>query len=147
MPPGRAWLIAGGAASAAASVAHLACIVGGPRWYRAFGAGERVAREAERGLPWPALMTIGVACVLAVWAAYAFSGAGLIRPLPLLRAALVAVTAIYLARGAVLVFPAMLRRPDLSAGFLFWSSSIVLAIGVVHAVGLVLAWPHLSGVR
>ena len=147
MPPGGAWIIAGGTASAVASAAHLACIAGGPRWYRAFGAGERVAREAERGLPWPALMTVGIAGVLALWSAYAFSGAGVIRALPLLRVGLVAITAMYLARGAVLFFPAMLRRPDLSAGFLFWSSLIVLAIGVVHAVGLVLAWPNLSGVR
>ena len=93
------------------------------------------------------LLATGIAAVLAVWAAYAFAGAGLIRPLPLLRLGLIAITVVYLARGLVLVFPAALRRPDLSPAFLFWSSLIVLAIGLVHAVGLVLAWPRLSGVR
>ena len=145
MAAGRAWLIAGGATSAAASLVHLACIAGGPRWYRFFGAGNRIVREAERHLPWPALMAGGIAALLAVWAVYALAGAGLLRPLPLLRAALVAITAVYVARGLVLFFPAALRRPDLSPAFVFWSSAIVLAMGVVHAVGLARAWPTLSG--
>ena len=37
--PGNPWLIAGGAMSAAAAAVHLAAIVGGPDWYRFFGAG------------------------------------------------------------------------------------------------------------
>lgn len=143
---GRPWLIAGGVASGAAAVLHLLCIVGGPAWYRFFGAGERIAREAERHLPWPALVAACIAAVLALWAIYAFSGAGLIRPLPLLRVGLVVITAIYLVRGLVLFFPGALRRPDLSPAFLFWSSLVVLAIGAVHAVGLIRAWPDLNGV-
>ena len=143
---GRGWLVAAGSLSLGASLLHLSALVGGPRWYRFFGAGERVAHEAERHLPWPALMTTGIAAMLALWAAYAFSGAGLIRPLPLLRLGLVAITAIYLARGLVLFFPAALRRPDLSPAFLFWSSLIVLVIGVIHAIGLARAWTDLNGV-
>lgn len=135
-----------GLLSAAASLLHMLCIAGGPRWYRFLGAGERVAREAERHLPWPALMAAGIAGVLALWAAYAFSGAGLLRPLPLLRPGLMAITMVYLLRGAVLFFPGALRRPDLSPAFLFWSSLIVLAIGVVHLVGLASAWTDLNGV-
>lgn len=34
------WLIAGGLLSAAAALLHIAVIVGGPDWYRFFGAGE-----------------------------------------------------------------------------------------------------------
>lgn len=142
---GRGWLTAAGALSLAAALLHLLTIVGGPAWYRFMGAGERMARQAEAHRAWPALVTLFIAAVLGTWAAYAFSGAGLLRPLPLLRVALVAITCVYLARGAVLVFPAALRRPDLSPAFLFWSSAIVLAIGIVHAVGLARAWPHLNG--
>ena len=58
---------------------HLAIIAGGPDWYRFFGAGEGMARMAERGMLKPALITLGIAAILAVWAAYAFAGAGLIR--------------------------------------------------------------------
>src|SRR5687768_9713323 len=103
------WLVAGGALSAIAAAMHLAIIVGGPAWYRFFGAGERLAQAAERGSPMPAVVTMGIATVLAVWAAYAFSGAGLIPRLPLLRLGLVTISAIYLAR-ALLWLPALALR-------------------------------------
>ena len=137
-------LIAGGTLSAAAALAHLAVIVGGPRWHRFFGAGEGFARAAERGELRPAIITLFVAGILAIWAAYAFSGAGLIRPLPLLRTALVAISAIYVARGLVIFFPQMLGRPDLSSTFLLWSSLIVLTIGLLYAFGTLQAWSSLS---
>lgn len=143
MGPGRSWLVAGGVLSAIASLLHLACIVGGPDWYRFFGAGEPIARAAERGSPVPALLTLGIAAALGGMAAYAFSAAGLLPRLPLLRTALLAITAVYLARGTMLFVPATFNRPDLSPAFMFWSSLIVLTYGLVHAVGLWLAWPSL----
>lgn len=138
------WLVAGGCLSLAATLLHLACIVGGPDWYRFFGAGEPIARAAERGSWTPALLTLGIASVLALWAGYAFSGAGYIRRLPLLRTGLVVISAIYLARGAMLFMPATFDRPDLSPAFMFWSSLIVLVFGIVYAVGTWRAWPRLS---
>jgi hypothetical protein len=138
------WLIVGGCLSAAASLVHIACIFGGPNWYRFFGAGEPIAQAAERGSWVPPLMTLGIAAVLAIWAAYAFAGAGLIRRLPLMRTALVAISAIYLLRGAMLFMPATFNRPDLSPAFMFWSSLIVLVYGVVYAVGTWRAWPRLT---
>lgn len=131
----NAWLVAGGVASGAAAVAHLLCIAGGAAWYRTMGAGERMARLVEADRLGPHLVTLAIAAVLGLWSAYALSGAGLTRPLPLLRPALVAITAVYLLRAAAL--PVMLRTmPDRSATFLVVSSAIVLVIGVVHAVGL-----------
>ena len=137
------WLLAGGALSLAAALLHLACIAGGPWWYRFFGAGEGMARAAERGELRPALVTAAIAAVLAIWACYAFSGAGLIARLPLLRIALPAITAVYLLRGMVLFFPDALRRPDLSPAFLLWSSLVVLAIAAIHAIGTWQAWSTL----
>jgi hypothetical protein len=137
------WLLAAGVLSAAASVAHLGCILGGPAWYRFFGAGEAMARAAERGSPRPAMVTLVIAVGLAVWAAYAFSGAGLLPRAPLLRPALVLITAVYLLRAAAL--PVMLKTmADRGAPFLVWSSLIVLIIGVVHAVGVWRAWAALG---
>ena len=138
------WLIAGGWLSLVAAVLHLACIVGGPDWYRFFGAGEPIARAAERGSWGPPLMTFGIASILAIWAAYAFAGAGVIPRLPLMRTALVAISTVYLARGLVIFYPPLLGRSDLSAGFMLWSSLIVLAIGIAYAVGTSRAWPFLS---
>ena len=141
MSKGNPWLVAGGLLSAAAALLHIAVIVGGPDWYRFFGAGEAMAQMAERGSPVPALITIGIAAVLAVWAAYAFAGAGMIRRLPLMRTALVAISAIYLVRGLMIV--PVLMKPH-APGFDIWSSLIVLVYGAVYAVGTWRAWNWLS---
>ncbi len=137
------WLVAGGILSALAVILHLAVIAGGPDWYRFVGAGEEMAQMAERGLLRPALITIAIATILAIWSAYAFAGAGLIPRLPLMRTALVAITAVYLLRGLALV-PLALLRPALVDSFALWSSLIVLAYGIVHAVGTYRAWPALA---
>lgn len=142
--PRNGWLIAGGCLSLIAAAAHVACIFGGPDWYRFFGAGEAIARADARGSWVPAAMTAGIATLLAIWAAYAFAGAGLIRRLPLMRTALAVISAIYLARGAMLFMPATFNRPDLSPDFMFWSSLIVLVYGICYAAGTWTAWPHLT---
>jgi hypothetical protein len=137
------WLIAGGILSLAAALLHLAVIAGGPDWYRFFGAGEEMARLAERGSPVPAVVTVLIALLLAIWAAYAFAGAGLIRRLPLMRTALVLISAIYLLRGLVLIPIALPGPPPLDA-FTLWSSLIVLVCGIAYALGTWGAWPSLS---
>ena len=129
------WLIAAGVLDGAAALLHLGCIVGGPAWYRFFGAGDAMVAMAERGMMKPTLITLTIAAILAIWSAYAFSGAGLLPRLPLLRPVLVAIAAVFLARAAAL--PLLFRvMPDRSSAFLWTSSAIVLAIGVVHAIGL-----------
>ena len=138
---GNYWLVVGGVLSAAASLAHIGCIVQGPGWYRVFGAPEPLIRAVENGDPTLHWMTAGIALVLAIWAAYAFAGAGLIRRLPLMRMALAAITAIYLLRG-LLIVPALLK-PDAPA-FDIWSSLIVLGYGLVYLAGTLRAWPSLS---
>jgi hypothetical protein len=136
-------LFLGGVLSALASVLHLAVIVGGPDWYRFFGAGERMARLAEQGSWIPTVTTVGIAGVLAVWSAYAFSGAGLIPRLPLIRTALVLISAAYLLRGLVLV-PALALNFGGVTPFVLWSSLIVLVYGLAYAVGTWVAWPAVS---
>ncbi len=135
------WLVAGGCLSLIASALHIAVIVNGPEWYRFFGAGEEMATMAANGSLVPALVTSGIAAVLMVWAAYAFAGAELIRRLPLMRTALVAISAIYLLRG-ILIVPVLLQPQ--SAPFDIWSSLIVLGFGLVYAIGTARAWPRVS---
>lgn len=141
--PGSTWLVAGGWLSIIAALLHIACIIGGAEWYRFVGAGEPMAQAVERGEWMPHLLTFGIAAVLAIWAAYAFSGAGRLRRLPLLRTGLVVISVIYLARGLVLV-PLHLWRPEHTNAFAVWSSLIVLAYGIAYAVGTWRAWPALS---
>jgi hypothetical protein len=138
------WLIAAGALNAGAALLHLTCIAGGPAWYRFLGAGERMARLAERGSSRPALITIGIATILGLWSAYAFSGAGVLPHLPLLRPVLIAICAIYALRAAAL--PLMLgRMSDRSPAFLVWSSVIVFGFAIVHGIGIWLNWARLVG--
>src|SRR3546814_1308451 len=58
-----------------------------------------MARAAARGDLRPTLITLAIGAILLVWAAYAFSGAGTLPRLPLLRTALIVITAIYLMRS------------------------------------------------
>ena len=142
-PAPNPWLVAGGLLSAAAALLHLGVIIGGPDWYRFFGAGEQMARMAERGSATPTLITLGIAAILSIWAAYAFSATGLIRPLPLIRTALVAISAIYLLRGLFLI-PALAAGPERMDAFAVCSSAIVLVYGLCYGVGTWRAWPSLS---
>ena len=132
-------LAAGALLSAIAALLHLGIIVGGPAWYRFFGAGERFAAAAARGEWYPALVTLGIAAVLFAWAAYALAGAGVIGALPFLKAALVAITAVYLVRG-IAYGPLVLAQGGRITPFVVWSSAICFAYGVVHLVGLVQRW-------
>lgn len=136
-------LIAGAALSARAALAHLGCIAFGASWYRFLGAGEQMARMAERSHWYPTAVTLAITSVLLVWALYALSGAGVIRRLPLLRVALCAITAAYLLRG-VAFLPMLAYFPGRSAAFWLWSSAICLVIGVVHLVGLRQGWSRLG---
>lgn len=141
---GASLLIAAAALNATAAVLHVGVVLGGPDWYRWFGAGEGMARLAAQGSAWPALVTLGIALVLATWAAYALAGAGVLARLPLLKTVLVTVTAIYLIRAIAGFALAVLAPGGNSPVFWFWSSTICLAIGAVHAVGVWKAWPGLA---
>lgn len=136
-------LVFGGWLSVAASLLHIGCVIGGPDWYRFFGAGEAMATMAEQGSMTPALLTLGIAAILAIWAAYAFSGAGLLPRLPLLRTGLVVISAIYLLRGLALIPALVINGADVMP-FILWSSLIVLVYGLAYAIGTWTAWPSLK---
>ena len=102
-----------------------------------------MARAAARGDWAPTLITLVITTTLLVWAAFAFSGAGSLPRLPLLRTALVAITAVYLLRGLLFV-PIHLWRPQHTDSFAIWSSLIVFVYGAVYAVGTFKAWRHLA---
>lgn len=125
-----------------ASIMHVGVILVGPSWYRLFGAGERFVRAAQAGRWYPAVVTAGIALVLATWGLYALSGAGVVDPLPLLRPALIAITVIYLLRGVL--GPFALTGTGRSGRFIVVSSAICLLYGLVHLVGLIQVWQLLN---
>lgn len=132
-------LFLGGILSLIAALLHIAIIIGGPDWYRTFGAGEEMAIMAEEGSWYPALVTSGIAFVLFLWALYGFSGAGLMPRLPLLKTGLVIISAIYLLRGLA-VIPIYFLMPEIIDSFLVWSSIICLVYGISYAVGTKQIW-------
>ena len=123
-----------GALSFIAAAMHLAIIFGGPKWYRFFGAGERMAEMAAQGQVQPTLITLSVAAVLGLWGVYAWSAAGIFPQLPLMKLALILITLVYLTRGVLgLLAPFISSHPQVtqnSVVFWVWSSIICLAFGL-----------------
>ena len=136
------FLIAAGMLSAVVAILHLGCIYFGSSWYRVFGAGEQMALLAEQGSIKPTLITIGIFLVLSICSLYAFSAAGVMFKLPLIRVVLVSITVIYLVRGIAGFF--LITNPiGRSPEFWVWSSIICLSFGIVHLVGLKQQWENL----
>jgi hypothetical protein len=96
----KSCLLLGGVASFLIAVLHLA-LVFKPQWYRHFGAAE-LAQLHKQGSLFTVLVTSGLALMFVAWGAYALSGAGVIRQLPLMRTVLIAIGAIYILRGLLL---------------------------------------------
>lgn len=131
--------LAAAATSVLAALLHIYIIVRGASAYRAFGAGERLARLAERGSWRPAVLTSGIAGVFLVFAAYYLAGGGLVPPLPFLKWGMIAIAAVYTLRGGVIVLAAGMAMSP----FMVWSSLLSLMIGVLHGVAVWTAWPGL----
>ena len=137
------YLIVAAALSAIAAVLHIGCVIFDASWYRFMGAGEQMARLAEQKSLEPTLITSAIALMLFIWSAYALSAAGIIRRLPLIRTAMVIITAIYLLRGIAGLF--FIRTPgENSAEFWLWSSLICIIFGVFHFLGLKKSWAQLK---
>ncbi|MCU0634994.1 MAG: hypothetical protein MUE41_08980 [Gemmatimonadaceae bacterium] len=141
MLTGRRLLRVAGLATAAASLLHLVIIIGGPDWYRFFGAGEGMARLAASGSVAPTVVTGSIAAMLLIWALYAFSGAGDVKRLPLLRLALLVIAAVFLTRG-LLGMPLVLLGDgpylDELKGrlvFMIVTSVVCVVLGLCYAAG------------
>jgi hypothetical protein len=136
------FLTLGALLSALAAAAHIGIIIGGAAWYRFFGAGEQFAVASEQGKIYPAVVTFGIAAVLAAWSAYALSGAGWLVSLPFLKTVLCLITGVYLLRG-VGGFAMLAVKSPYSKRFIVVSSSICLGFGMVHLLGLTQVWGKL----
>ncbi|PRY90456.1 hypothetical protein [Mongoliibacter ruber] len=135
-------LFIAGCMTAAISLMHVGIVIGGPDWYRFFGAGEMMALQAEQGMIEPIIVTLFIALIFAVWALYAFSGAGLIIKLPLLKPILIAICGVFLLRGLAGIPMVLFNdHPYLNelAGkmtFMVISSLICLIFGYLYLKGI-----------
>lgn len=141
-------LLAAALATGAAGLVHLLIPLGGPAWYAFFGAPRHLVRRAEAHALYPTVSCVVIASGLFVCSAYAFSGAGLLPPLPLRYPILAAIALVFLLRGVGFVllewlWPGCLVRVSGSQGidtFLLVSSLICLLISSAYAWGLFPAW-------
>jgi hypothetical protein len=136
-----------GVSSTGVAALHVLIIFWGAPGYRYFGAGERMARLAGQGSPVPGLVTAGLAVMFAVWAAYAFSGAGVIGRLPFLRPGLVAIGVVYTLRG-LLVGPQLVWffsgfRSAVPVRQMVFSTAALLT-GLAYLIGAHLGWAALA---
>lgn len=93
------FLIMGGLISASAAIWHLLMIAGGPAWYAFARAPFYIVKSAENGTLVAPIGAVAIAALMFICSIYAFSGAGIIRKIPLLKSALVTISLICLIRG------------------------------------------------
>ena len=127
------WLICG-FINIGIGLLHVYISFKGPEALRYYGAGEWMATKAEQGSSFPAIVTNAIALAFFVFALYSFAGAemGWVK-IPLLSYALIAIAALYLLRGSViLAFPFAYKT---FSNFDRISTYIALAIGILHAAG------------
>jgi hypothetical protein len=137
------WLLCAGVAAAAGAIVHVAILFGGPDWYAFFGAPRALVEMARAGHPRAAISCVVIATILSVFAAYAFSGAGLIRRLPLLRTGLALIGGALVLRGLLFV-PLLIWLPGSLSRlcdcrsvdtFIVVTSLLCLLMGIGYALG------------
>ena len=121
-------LISAGVIAAVAAIWHLLCILGGPSWFAFARAPQQVIASAQQGTLLAPLSTLVVAGLMFTCSAFAFSAAGLIRSLPLLKSALITITILCILR-ALSAIPSLVYANDLDLWQLV-ASSVWLYTGI-----------------
>jgi hypothetical protein len=133
---GKPLLIIGAGVNFAIALLHLVIIVIGTPAYLYFGAAG-LAEMAAQGSFIPALATFCLAGVFAGFGVYALSGAGILRPLPLVKLGLVVIGGIYSLRGLIVMLDIFrLVRGDGYPLRQTVFSAAALGIGLVYLVGV-----------
>ena len=137
-------LVLAGALSLGVAVfqAAISCV---PAWSAALGAGDLLVSNP------PLLLAagLGMALVFAICGLYGFSGAGLIRSLPLLRLGLLVIGAVYTLRGLpflplLFMVLGVLPSPAPVPAAALLTSLVALVIGLLYLVGLLIGWKALK---
>jgi putative oxidoreductase len=133
------FLLAGGSISALISLLHVLLAIK-PELYQFIGSDQSspIAQLVEQGSCVTTIASIILAAIFAVWAMYAFSGAGLIRRMPLLRLGLVTIAVIYLLRGSFLTTEiTMVLNQGYPLRFVIFST-LSLLTGLLYLLGFLM---------
>ena len=127
------FLVIGGVIAAATAIWHWLCIIGGPSWFVFARAPQAVVESARQGTLFAPISTLLVGALFMSCTAYAFSGAGLIRKIPLLNPALISISILCILRGLYFM-PYLLNsaKPDI---WLLVSSLVWLFCGICFLLG------------
>jgi len=132
------FLTAAGLIAAATAIWHLLCILGGPDWYAFARAPQVVVDSARQGTLLAPIGATVIAILMFICSAYAFSTAGLIQKIPLMKSALVGISIICIAR-AIIAMPYLLTS-TLASKLDTWeliASSGWLFVGICFALGAI----------
>lgn len=132
------WLLRfGGVANCIVALLHAVILFLGAPGYRYFGVPDLAALH-EKGSAIPTVLTFGLTILFALFATYAFSGAGVLRRLPLLRTTLLIIGSMYALRGLALVQDVMrFMAGELNCPRALAFSGAALLIGVAYLAGTV----------
>ncbi len=134
----KVFLIIGAVISALIAVLHF--ILGlKPELYALIAPGQMSALSemAVEGSSLTTILSFVIALIFALWALYAFSGAGVIARFPALRAALIVIGVIYCLRGLFLITEiGMVRNEGYPFRFVLYSSLSLIA-GLLYLIGVI----------
>lgn len=140
-------LITGGVINCLIGLLHLIIPFIGPSAYIFFGAGDVMASIAETKPIVPAVTTMLLGLVFITFGLYAFSGAGIIKRLPVLHIGLAAIGGVFMARGLLIpldVYFFLTDKPSIRyAGF----SLIALIVGFLYLWPTTHAWSTLKNAQ
>ncbi len=128
------WILLAAGIAAFGVVIHLAAIVGGASWYAFFGAPPAVVASAREGTWLAPVSALVIAALMGICMLYAWSAAGMMRRLPLLRPGLAAMAIVCLLRAVILI-PFAMRYPQLLNTFEVVAALVWASAGVGFAAG------------
>jgi hypothetical protein len=126
-------LLIGGAIAALAAIWHLLCILGGPDWFAFARAPQEIIESSIQGTLLAPIGTIVVAVLMFLCTFYAYSGACVIRKVPLLKSALMIIAFLCTLRGLIAI-PSFFILEELDVWQLI-ASSVWLFVGVCFLIG------------
>ncbi|PHR93654.1 MAG: hypothetical protein COA69_03170 [Robiginitomaculum sp.] len=121
------------------AIVHIMGLIAGPEWIRFLGAPDLVVESARQRTWLAPVSTLVIAGVLCVWAAYALSGAGVLRKLPLLRTVLAVTAVIFVVRGVIFLPLFLSSCWDWNTSFHAFHgflSLYVFVLGMLYSCGL-----------
>lgn len=137
----RAALTLAGLGNVAAALVHIIGWAMGPEAIAFLGAPPYIVQSMEEGTADAPLTIAVIVAVLSIFAAYAFSGAGILPRFPFLRVVLSLIALLFILRGVLIVV--QVQSADLSVPFdvvHLGLSAIVLILGVLYAIGAWKLW-------